>query len=59
MSIVTEVELVEVNPSFAKIRYPSGTEDNVSLHDLAPIPRETHSTINVLPETNEVSSQEL
>ena len=54
MPIVTEVELVEANPSFAKIRYPSGREDNVSLRDLAPIPRETHSPRDDIPDSNEV-----
>ena len=54
--MLVEIELVEANPSFAEIRYPSGREDNVSLRDLAPIPCETHSPINELPEPNEVSS---
>ena len=41
MPVVTEVELIEANPSFAKIRYKSGREDCVSLRDLAPLPRDT------------------
>ena len=36
-SMVDEVELIEVNPNYAHIRYPNGTEDTVSLRDLAPI----------------------
>ena len=31
-----EVELLETNPSFAKIRFPSGRESTVSISDLAP-----------------------
>ena len=37
---VSKVELIQANPSFAKIRYPCGREDSVSLRDLAPLPRE-------------------
>lgn len=40
LPIVKEVELVSANPSFAKIRHPCGREDNVSLRDLAPCPRD-------------------
>ena len=36
---VSQVELIQANPSFAKIRYPCGREDSVSLRDLAPLPR--------------------
>ena len=42
--VVTEVELVEANPQFAKVRYPCGRVDSVSLRDLAPLPRDTDST---------------
>ena len=34
--IVNEVELIDANPSFAKIRYQDGSEANVSIKDLAP-----------------------
>ena len=34
-----EVELLEVNPSFAKVRFPNGKESNVSISDIAPCPR--------------------
>ena len=36
---VEEVELLEVNPSFAKVRFPDGRESNVSTSDIAPCPR--------------------
>ena len=38
-SLVDEVELLETNPSFAKIRFPSGRESTVSISDLAPCPQ--------------------
>ena len=34
--LVDEVELLESNPKYARIRYPDGRESSVSLHDLAP-----------------------
>ena len=33
-----EVDLVSVNPANARVRYPGGREDTVSLRDLAPLP---------------------
>ncbi len=33
-----EVELLSVNPTHAKVKYPSGREDSVSLRHLAPLP---------------------
>lgn len=36
---VDEVELTEVNPSYAHIRYPDGRESTVSVKDLSPCPR--------------------
>jgi hypothetical protein len=33
---VDKVELVDVNPTYANIRYPDGRESTVSLQDLAP-----------------------
>ena len=36
--LVDEVDLIEANPSFAKIRYPNGRESTVSVNDLAPCP---------------------
>ena len=35
--LVEEVELVEANPEYAHIRYPSGRESTISLRHLAPI----------------------
>ena len=34
--IVNEVELIDANPNYAKIRYQDGSEANVSIKDLAP-----------------------
>ena len=51
--IVSEVDLVSVNPSFARVRYPCGREDSVSLRDLAPLPTsETVMVDNSRPENN-------
>lgn len=35
--LVDEVDLVEANPNYAKIRYKDGRESNVSIRDLAPV----------------------
>lgn len=35
--LVDEVDLVEANPLYAHVRFPSGREDTVSIQDLAPI----------------------
>lgn len=35
-SLVEEVELLECNPTYARIRFQDGREDNVSLRNLAP-----------------------
>ncbi len=42
--LVDEVELLEANPTFARVRYPGGRESSVSLRDLAPCPRVTNTT---------------
>ena len=34
--LVDEVELLEANPNFAKVRFPTGRESTVSVGDLAP-----------------------
>ena len=36
--LVDEVELTDVNPTYAHIRYPDGRESTVSLKDLSPCP---------------------
>ena len=33
-----EVEVLDVNPCFVRVKYPSGHEDNVSLRHIAPAP---------------------
>ena len=37
--LVQRVELLEANPTYARIRFPDGRESNVSLRDLARYPR--------------------
>ena len=37
-NLVDQVELIDVNPMFANIRYPDGRESSVALKDLAPCP---------------------
>jgi len=37
--LVDEVEVVDVNPTYARVRYPGGREVTVSLRDLAPRPQ--------------------
>eukprot|EP00096_Caligus_rogercresseyi_P012473 TRINITY_DN5230_c0_g1_i13.p2 TRINITY_DN5230_c0_g1~~TRINITY_DN5230_c0_g1_i13.p2 ORF type:complete len:140 (+),score=4.75 TRINITY_DN5230_c0_g1_i13:2063-2482(+) len=39
--LVDEVELLDSNPSFARVRYPGGKESSVSVRDLAPCPSES------------------
>ena len=39
--LVQEVELLEVNPTYAHIRYGDDSESSVSLHDQAPCPSKT------------------
>ena len=36
--LVDEVELTDVNPTYARVRYTDGRESSVSLRDLAPCP---------------------
>ena len=36
--LVDEVELTDVNPTYARVRYADGRESSVSLRDLAPCP---------------------
>ena len=46
--LVDEVEVVNVNPTYADVRYPSGREATVSIRDLAPIPQLVNNdTFNV------------
>ena len=43
---VTEVELLEVNPQYAYIKYPDGREPTVSLRHLASIERNDSTSQN-------------
>ncbi|XP_004207810.1 uncharacterized protein LOC101239223 [Hydra vulgaris] len=47
-NLVDKVELVDVNPTFANIRYPDGRESTISLQNLAPYPapKEKFNDIN-------------
>ena len=58
--LVEEVELLETNPSFAKIRFPSGRESTVSISDLAPCPQhqvpQPISAVNRAPSLREQAS---
>ena len=38
-----EVELVNVNPTYANVRFPNGREVTVSLRDIAPCPQSEHA----------------
>ena len=56
-----EVELIDVTPTYARVKHPSGLEQTVSLSDLAPLPKadeqsRTPSTIipKVVPPQNVV-----
>ena len=35
--LVDEVELIEANPNYAHVKFPSGRQSTVSIRDLAPI----------------------
>jgi len=52
--LVDEVELTDVNPTYAHIRYPDGRESTVSLRDLAPCPPGPRGTLsdNIPPEAS-------
>ena len=47
--LVDEVELTDVNPTYAHIRYPDGRESTVSLKDLSPCPSSTDLLTPVSP----------
>ena len=60
--LVQEVDLIDANPQYAFIRYPSGREDTVSVRDLAPSGQpETPEIIQpaVLTPANHEGPQEL
>lgn len=58
--LVQEVDLLEANPYYAFIRFPSGREDTVSVRDLAPsgIPPSPSSGPSVLEQPSSPSSSE-
>ena len=47
-----EVDLVESNPSYARVRLPNGREKSVSLRDLAPMPSLTQEIPNSISNNN-------
>ena len=59
--VVNEVELVDANPNYAKIRYQDGSEANVSIKDLAPAgcdfvaPPKVASRNDFIPENDFIS----
>lgn len=48
-SMVDEVELIECNPSYARIRFAGGEEDTVSVRHLAPVPAEETKSYQINP----------
>ena len=50
--LVDEVDLVSVNPTNAKVRYPCGREDSVSLRHLAPLPQLDPSNFKPVDDIN-------
>jgi hypothetical protein len=63
-SICEEVELIDITPTYAKVRMDSGREVTVSLRDLAPLPKETairgnkSSTADHTPEVEDAGINE-
>ena len=55
--LVDEVELVDVNPTYAHIRYPDGRESTVSLRDLAPCPSASTDTTPIETGDNIVNNK--
>ena len=55
--LVEKVELLEVNPSFAKVRFPNGRESNVSISDLAPCPQVVSENTDQSPTTSQPHQQ--
>ena len=43
--LVDEVDIIDINPTYANIRYPDGRESTVSLKDLAPLPQDNHMNV--------------
>ena len=47
-----EVELIDISPSFAKVKLPSGREQSVSLRDLAPLPNQMETQEPIVESSN-------
>ena len=50
--LVDEIELLQANPQYAHVQYADDCETTVSLCHLAPLPEDTFSPNNILPEPN-------
>ena len=48
-------ELVDVNPTYANIRYPNGRETSISLKDSAPYPSSTSEPSEGVDETAQLA----
>ena len=46
--VVDEVELINVNPTYADVRYQSGRDATVSIRDLAPCPQTASNEVDVV-----------
>ena len=55
--LVDEVDLVDVNPTYARVRYPNGRESDVSLHDLSP--HHNRASIDLQPHTETKASSDV
>lgn len=44
--LTDQVELVDVNPMYASVKYPDGRESTVSIRDLAPSPESPASSVH-------------
>ena len=55
--LVEEVELLEVNPSFAKVRFRNRRHSNVPVSDLAPCPQVVSESTEPSPTTSQPHQQ--
>ena len=57
--LVDEVELTDINPTYAHIRYPDGRESTVSLRDLSPCPpsHDLHTPASPVCDTDNFQQQ--
>ena len=54
--LVDEVDILEVNPCYVRVKYPSGREDNVSLKHVAPAPQINTDCENVVVDLDNAPS---